>query len=119
MEPPSALRGCVDVEISSRSVSFEIVEEDSHCTNLSLTQGGIITMCNNDRQASDRTRANQANHLYHETSAHVIEKCFKFLNYVETKIRIIASICSKLLMQKNRKMICLAQRLLKMLSRFA
>lgn len=70
MEPPSALRGCVDVETSPRSVSPEIAEEDSRCTNLSLTQGGIITICvittAKSRRSPIAREANRTNHLYHE-----------------------------------------------------
>lgn len=50
MEPLSP-QASVDVKIFPRSVSFEIVEEDSHWTNVSLTQGEITTIHDNDQWA--------------------------------------------------------------------
>lgn len=67
MEPPSLLRPRVDVEIFPRSVSLEIVSEDSHwTTNLSLTRGEITTICDNDQREPgifDHTRLNQSYRL--------------------------------------------------------
>lgn len=41
------------MESFPRSISFEIVEEDSCWTDLSFTQSGITTMHDNDQQAGN------------------------------------------------------------------